>query len=188
MTPITPNKGLLLLDGAQYDNAMDWLHEHYGPDNPQSLFKGTPYEPIAAAGPFLLNASLGSAAYAAWWGGGDLQRGVWLASLKSAHQLLPILQRRLRIVDAHQREFWLRLADGPVLRRAWLAGAQWPAGFWHGVDSVWLRQGGAAACAWENEVPEHDSAPANNGLAAQITLPEPLLQALSLPASTEQPA
>lgn len=186
MISVTPNKGLLLLDGAQYDDAIDWLNEHYGPDNPQSLFKGTPYESIAGAGPFLLNASFGDAAYSGWWGGGDLQRGVWLASLKSANQLLPILQHRLRVFDEQQGEYWLRLADGPALSRAWLAGAQWPAGFWSGVDSVWLRHADSAVCAWKNEGPEYDLAPANSGLAAQITLSELLLQALNLPARMEQ--
>lgn len=186
MTSVIPEKGLLLIDGAQYDVAVDWLYERYGSDNPQSLFKGTPYESIADAGPFLLNASFGDAAYNAWWGGVDLQRGVWLASLKSANQLLPILQRRLRIFDEQQREFWLRLADGPALNRAWLAGVQWPAGFWYGVDSVWLRHADSAVCAWENQRPEYDAVPADDGLTAQITLPEPLLQALSLPARLEQ--
>lgn len=185
MTSVTPTQGLLLLDGARYENATDWLYEHYGADNPQSLFKSTAYEPIGAAGSFLLNASLGSAAYAAWWSGCDLQHGVWLASAKSAQQLLPILQRRLRILDEQQREFWLRLADGAVLSRVWLADAQWPAGFWHGVDSVWLRHDNTPVCAWVNEAPEHDAAPACKGLAAQITLPEPLLHVLSLPAAPE---
>ncbi|MND69958.1 hypothetical protein D3C80_614540 [compost metagenome] len=188
MTSMPPTKGLLLLDGAQYDDAFDCLNQHYGSDNPRPLFKGTPYEPIAGAGPFLLDASFGSAAYSAWWGGGDLQRGVWLATVKSAHQLLPILQRRLRIFDEQQGEYWLRLADGPVLNRAHLAGAQWPAGFWFGVDSVWLRHNGASVCAWTNEAPERDVAPADKGLAAQITLPNALMHALSLPANTEQPS
>ncbi|MEX5688220.1 DUF4123 domain-containing protein [Pseudomonas silesiensis] len=188
MTSVTPEKGLLLLDGARYEDAIDWLYQHYGSDNPQSLFKGTAYESICAAGPFLLDASLGSAAYTAWWGGSDLQHGVWLASTKNAQKLLPTLQRRLRIFDEQQRELWLRLADGAVLNRAWLAGAQWPTGFWFGVDSVWLRHGNEQVCAWENEAPEYDSAPANKGLAAQITLPELLLQALSLPANPEKNA
>ncbi|WP_123501628.1 DUF4123 domain-containing protein, partial [Pseudomonas frederiksbergensis] len=65
MRPVIQNKGLLLLDGAQYEGAIDWLNEHYGADSPQPLFKGTAYEPISPAGPFLLNASIGSAAYAA---------------------------------------------------------------------------------------------------------------------------
>lgn len=185
MTPDVPSNGLLLLDGAQYEDAIDWLHQHYGADAPQSLFKGTAYEPIGAARPFLLNASTGSAAYAAWWGGTDLQHGVWLSTPLSAQQLLPILQRRLRIFDQHQRELWLRLADGLVLRRAWLAGVQWPTGFWFGVESVWLRQGNESVCAWKNQSPETDSAPSNKGLAAQITLPEALLRALSLPADPE---
>ncbi|MGW8464433.1 DUF4123 domain-containing protein [Pseudomonas sp. CLCA07] len=188
MTAETMEKGLLLLDGAQYDDAIDWLGEHYGPDTPQSLFKGTAYEPIARAGPFLLNASLGTVAYTAWWGGRDLQRGVWLATSKSAQQLLPVLQRRLRIFDQQQREFWLRLADGAALNRAWMAGAQWPAGFWCGVDSVWLWHSDSAVCAWKNERAEYDLAPANNGVTAQITLPEALLQALSLPACMEHNA
>lgn len=185
MTSMIPKKGLLLLDGAQYDDAFDWLNEHYGSDSPLSLFKGTAYEPIAGAGPFLLNAAFGSAAYTAWWDDGDLQRGVWLGSLKSAHQLLPILQRRLRIFDEQRREFWLRLADGPALNRARLAGAQWPAGFWCGVENVWLRQSGAPVCAWTNDTPERDSAMADTGLAAQISLPDALLHALSLPTNTE---
>ncbi|MNL46890.1 hypothetical protein D3C87_1696390 [compost metagenome] len=113
---------------------------------------------------------------------------MWLASTKNAQKLLPTLQRRLRIFDEQQRELWLRLADGAVLNRAWLAGAQWPTGFWFGVDSVWLRHGNEQVCAWENEAPEYDSAPANKGLAAQITLPELLLQALSLPANPEKNA
>jgi hypothetical protein len=185
MNAVIPQHGVLLLDGAQYDDAIDWLGLHYGADNPVPLFRGTPYEPIAAAGPFLLNASSGSATHAVWWDDSALQHGVWLAASMSASQLLPILQRRLRIFDEQRREFWLRLADGPALSRAWLAGAQWPAGFWHGVESVWLRQGGTVLCAWQNEVPAFDSAPANNDFAAQIILPDPLLQALSLPARTE---
>ncbi|MNJ52411.1 hypothetical protein D3C77_477450 [compost metagenome] len=185
MTSMPPNKGLLLVDGAQYDDAFNWLNQHYGSDNPLPLFKGTPYEPITGAGPFLLNASPGSAAHTAWWGGADLQRGVWLASQKSAWQLLPFLQRRLRILDEQQREFWLRLADGPALNRARLAGAQWPAGFWCGVESAWLRHGGTSVCAWTNEAPERDAAPADKGLTAQITLPDALMHALSLPAHTE---
>lgn len=186
MTGVPPNKGVLLLDGAQYEDAFNWLHQHYGSDNPWPLFKGTPYEPIAGAGPFVLDASFGSAAFTAWRDGDDLLRGVWLASPKSAWQLLPILQRRLRIFDEQKREFWLRLADGPVLNRARLAGAQWPAGFWYGVDSVWLRPDDAPVCAWTNDAPERDVAPADKGLAAQITLPDALLHALSLPANTER--
>lgn len=186
MTPAIPNKGLLLLDGAEYEDAIDWLNQHYGADAPQSLFKATAYEAISAAGPFLLNASLGNAAHAAWWSGADLQHGVWLASPMCVQQLLPILQRRLRIFDEHQRELWLRLGDGSALHRAWLADAQWPTGFWFGVESVWLRDGNAPVCAWENLAPDVDSAPANKGLAAQITLPELLLHALSLPANPEK--
>lgn len=185
MRPIIPGKGLLLVDGARYENATDWLHEHYGQDQPIALFNGTAYEPISAAGPFLLNASVGSSAYAAW-SGADLQQGVWMASAQSARHLLPILQRRLRVFDKQQQEFWLRLADSAVLRRAFLADARWPAGFWHGVDSVWLWHGNAPVCAWENAAPEFDAAPANQGLAAQITLPELLMQALSLSANPEK--
>lgn len=186
MSPLPPEKGLLLLDGAQFDDAIDWLNTHYGADHPQALFQGTSYEPIAAAGPFILNASRGDAAYSAWWGGSDLQKGVWLGTPMCLAQVLAILQRRLRIHDQQQVEFWLRLADGPALTRAWLAGAQWPTGFWHGVDNVWLHHGGAAVCAWENETPEYDAAPSEQGLAAQITLSDSLLRALSLPANMEQ--
>lgn len=182
------DQGLLLVDGAHYDDAWDWLHQHYGQDQPLSLFQGTAYEPIAAAGPFILNASVGSATYAAWWRGSDLQRGVWLATGERARALLPSLQRRLRIFDEQQREFWLRLADGDALNRARLAGAQWPAGFWHGVDSIWLRQDGEAVCAWENPAPQLDAASADKGLVAHITLSPPLLHTLSLPATTEQPS
>lgn len=185
MNPDNSHKGLLLLDGGRYADAMSWLHEHYGADNPQSLFNGTAYAPISATGPFLLNASLGSAAHNAWWSGADLQHGVWLASQKNAQQLLPMLRRRIRIFDEQRQEFWLRLADGPALTRAWLAGAQWPKGFWCGVESVWLRHGNGAACAWENRHPEYDLAPQPKGLVAQITLSESLLLALSLPAHPE---
>ena len=187
MIASTPETGLLLLDGAQFDDATDWLLQHYGNDQPQSLFKGTAYEPIASAGPFILNASRGDAAHSAWWSGSDLQQGVWLGCEKSARQMLPILQRRLRIFDERKHDFWLRLADGPALGRAWMAGAQWPAGFWHGVDSLWLRQGGTAVCAWVNQTLKLDCAQADKGLAAQITLPDALLHALSLPANTEHP-
>jgi hypothetical protein len=188
MSSSVPNKGLLLIDGAQYEDAVAWLHQHCGADNPQSLFKGTAYEPISAAGPFLLNASKGSASHGAWCSGSDLQQGVWLATPHSARQLIPILQRRLRVFDQQQRELWLRLGDGAALRRAWLAGAQWPTGFWFGVESVWLRERNAPVCAWENQAPEVDSAPGNKGLVAQITLAEPLLHALSLPTNPEKNA
>lgn len=185
MTPPTPNTGLLLLDGAWYEDAFDTLYLKYAADSPQSLFKGTAYEPIGAAGPFLLNASRGSAAHTAWCEGTDLQHGVWLASAHSARQWLPILQRRLRIFDQHQQELWLRLGDGAALRRAWLAGAQWPTGFWAGVESVWLRHADAPVCAWKNPTPDIGCAPAHKGLSAQITLPAPLLHALNLPADPE---
>lgn len=181
----SPNKGLLLIDGSQYKDGTGWLHEHYGPDHPQSLFNRTAYEPISACGPFLLNASIGSATHTAWWSGADLQHGVWLATSKTTQQLLSIMQRRLRIVDEQQQEFWLRLADGPALTRAWMASAQWPKGFWFGVDSVWLRHGNGPVCAWENQHPEYDSAPEEKALVAQITLSESLLLALSLPANPE---
>ncbi|WP_442114089.1 DUF4123 domain-containing protein [Pseudomonas sp. NUPR-001] len=186
MTLTIPDKGLLLLDGAQYDDAVHWLSQHYGSDNPWPLFNGTFYEAIAGSGPFLLDASRGSASHRAWWGGDDLQHGVWLASGQSARQLRAILQRRLRVFDEQQGEYWLRLADGAVLDRARLAGAHWPAGFWYGVDSVWLRHDGVSVCAWNNDAPERDAAPADKGLTAQITLPDALMHALSLPANTEQ--
>ena len=77
------------------------------------------------------------------------------------------------------------LLDGPALTRALMAGAQWPKGFWFGVDSVWLRHGNGPVCAWENQHPEYDSAPEEKALVAQITLSESLLLALSLPANPE---
>lgn len=33
------------------------------------------------------------------------------------------------------REFWLRLGDATQMRQAWLAGAVWPIGFWHGISA-----------------------------------------------------
>ena len=35
MNSDSPNKGLLLINGASYADGMGWLHEHYGADNPQ---------------------------------------------------------------------------------------------------------------------------------------------------------
>jgi hypothetical protein len=179
MNAPTPAQGVLLIDGAQFADAHAWLYQHYAQDSPRALLKGTPYEPIAGSGPFVLNASQGSAAFNAWWSGSNLQRGVWLSTSRNLVELVPILRRRLRIFDEQGDEFWLRLADGHALARSWLTEAQWPAGFWFGIESVWLRHAGRAVCAWTNDHPEHDAAPADLDMTAQFTLSTRLLDALS---------
>src|SRR5690606_12108757 len=156
---------------------------------PRLLLRHTAYEGIAEFGPVLVQADEGSPLYSAWWQGqADLLSAVWLESTMPAERLLKVLQRRLRIHAPDGREFWLRLGDTAPLRKAWLGGAQWPADFWHGVSAVWLQHDGALIPAWPNQNPEVDCAPTDSGLAAQITLDWPLLEALTLTKDSDKEA
>lgn len=186
MTVPSTSKGALLLDGAQYEDALAWLYQSYPSHQPLPLLSSTAYELIAVAGPILIDAPVGSPAYSAWSQGGDMPTAIWLQGDTRAEDLVPILQRRLRIFAPDGREFWLRLADSLPLRQVWLASAQWPDGFWHGVSGVWFRHQGEAICAWVNAQPELDIAPATTGITAQITLDWPVLQALAAPFDTAQ--
>ncbi|MPQ68919.1 MULTISPECIES: DUF4123 domain-containing protein [unclassified Pseudomonas] len=172
--------GFLLIEGTCLDAARAWFRQHYPSHQAVSLLINTPYAAIADAGPFLLETLPGSPMQRDWWqGGSPLDQGVWLSSRLSPVKLFVSLQRRLKVHGAQDREYWLRLGDAGALLRAWESQAPWPAGFWHGVDSVWLRHRGAPLCAWKNTTPEQDAAPANIGFAAQIVLPQALLCALS---------
>jgi|SRR5450830_121474 len=172
--------GFLLIEGVCFDAARAWFRQHYPGHQAVSLLANTPYSSIADAGPFLLEALPGSPLRFDWWqGDSTLGRGIWLSSRLTPAKLFVSLQRRLKVHGAQGREYWLRLGDAGALRRTWESHAPWPAGFWHGVDSVWLRHQGAPLCAWKNTAPEQDAAPANIGLAAQIVLPDALLCALS---------
>lgn len=172
-------KGAILLDGARYDNAMAWLYERYPSDQPLPLLAGTPYSPLADAGPILLPVAAGSSAFQAWWHGSDFCSALWLESQLGVDELFRTLQRRVRIFAPDKREFWLRFADARPMRNAWLAGARWPEGFWHGIDSVWLHHEHVPICAWHNRTPHLDCAPADTSLSAQVTLDWPLLEALA---------
>ncbi|MCQ4326390.1 hypothetical protein CXK94_02455 [Stutzerimonas stutzeri] len=176
--PATGN-GALLLDGARHENATAWLYQRFPTHQPWPLLLGTDYEPIADAGPILLDAPQGSPVYEAWRHGSDIEDGVWLQSDAALDDLQRILQRRLRIFTPERGELWLRLGDACPLYRAWQSGAQWPEGFWHGVQGVWLRDGTGIFCAWHNDRPQQDGAPDDLGIAAQLTLDWPLLQALA---------
>lgn len=177
-SPSTGN-GALLLDGARHEHATAWLYQHLPGHQPWPLLAGTAYESIADAGPILLEAPLGSPPYEAWKHGNEIHDGVWLESDASITTLYRTLQRRLRIFSPDQRELWLRLGDGRPLLHAWKSGTQWPEGFWHCIEGVWLRSGGSAFCAWRNECPQHDLAAGDLGLSAQLTLDWPLLRALA---------
>ena len=172
-------KGALLIDGARYEDAFAWLYQNFPDQQPLPLLQGTPYEPIADAGPILLDAPVGSSIYEAWRSGQSILGGVWLQSDAKASELSFILQRRLRIFTPERRELWLRLGDARPLYRAWQAEAQWPEGFWHKIHAVWLKHESRIVQAWGNEHPDKDSAPANTGLTAQLMLDWPLLEALA---------
>jgi hypothetical protein len=172
--------GVLLIDGAQIENALAWLYQHYPDHQPQPLLLETPYEALMEIGPILLDAPSGSALQRDWAGGvGGLQHGIWLETTQPVNQLFSSLQRRLRIHSPDGREFWLRIADARPLRLVWKAGATWPAGFWHGVSCLWLRNEQGPIKAWINDTPELDCAPRENGLNAQVVLDWPLLEALT---------
>jgi hypothetical protein len=176
---IPGTEGAILLDGARYDDALMWIYEQYPDHQPLPLLAGTPYELLAEAGPILLSAPAGSPAYQAWWQGVDLHSGLWLESRCEVDELFRLLQRRVRILSPDRREFWLRFADAQPMRNAWLTGAQWPEGFWHRIDSIWLHHEHIPTCAWRNQAPHIDCAPADAGLSAQVTLDWPMLEALA---------
>ena len=171
--------GAILIDGAAFNNALAWLYQNYPNHQPRSLLAATPYQALKAVGPILVDAPAGSALQRDWLAGADrLRDAVWMEAQIPINELSAALQRRLRILSPDGREFWLRLADGRPLRRAWEAGAQWPAGFWHGISSVWLYDN-CPVQAWRNLEPELDCAPKPQGLQAQLTLDWPLLEALT---------
>lgn len=173
--------GALLMDGAMFDNAMQWLYGEYVHVTPLLLLRGTDYEAIAEAGPILIETSAGSSIYRHWQSGANgMADASWLESRVPVQTLFASLQRRLRILAPDRREFWLRLGLAEPLRQAWKAGLQWPEGFWFGVDSVWLHHAGSTHRAWNNPSPERDCTRlSGNPLEAQIALGWPLLQALS---------
>lgn len=183
------SRGYLMLDGSRYEQPLRWLYQNYPEHEPRFLLRHTSYADIAEFGPILVVTDEGSVLHEAWWRGeASLRSALWLESALPPEQLFKVLQRRLRIHAPDGREFWLRLGDSGPLRHAWLAGAQWPAGFWHGISSVWLQQDEVPVRAWCNETPEADCAPADNGLMAQITLDWALLEALTLNADSHEEA
>lgn len=186
--PNFSTNGVILLDGARYENAVEWLYQAFPSLQPIPLLLGSAYEPIADAGPILLSAPMGSQAYEAWLHGSDIEHGVWLESDASMDELHRILQRRLCIFTPDKRELWLRLGDARPLHLVWQRRARWPEGFWHQISRIWLQREGGPFCAWHNEQPEKDSAPGDLGVAAQMTLDWPLLEALANPDDTAQDA
>ena len=107
--PMPNGNGAILLDGARYESATAWLYQCFPSHQPRPLLLGTAYEPIADAGPILLDAPVGSMAYDAWRHGTEIKDGLWLESDASMDDLQHILQRRLRIFTPEHRELWLRL-------------------------------------------------------------------------------
>ncbi|VXC12239.1 DUF4123 domain-containing protein [Pseudomonas sp. 9Ag] len=189
MSSVMPDgNGFILLDGARYKHATAWLYQHFPSHQPTPLLLGTAYEAIADGGPILLDASVGSMAYEAWRHGAEIKDGLWLESTASMDDMQRILRRRLRVFTPEHGEFWLRLGDARPLFQAWQRGVQWPEGFWHRISRVWLHHEGKTFCAWQNEHPENDGAPAECGLAAQMTLDWRLLEALAEQNDTAQEA
>lgn len=187
MTNTDSRNGFLLIDGAHFDDALAWFYQHYPSHQPMPLLIGTPYAPIAEAGPILLDAAIGSSIYQAWHNGDEnLKNGVWLQTPQTPNQVFTTLQRRIRIYSPDRREFWLRLGDAAPLRQAWLTGAVWPIGFWHGIDNVWLHHNGSPIRTWNNATPEENCAPNDSGIDAQIILTWPLLEALAPDTDTPQ--
>jgi len=170
--------GIVLLDGALFDDSVTWLYQTFPSHQPLPLLTGTPYEAIADAGTILLEAWQGSPLQQAWWRGDErlADTTIWLETPLTAEQVFVHLQRRLRVQSPDHRSLWLRLGNGEALRHAWLAEAQWPTGFWHGVNSVWLHHQGTPRCAWSNEAPHLDCTDTG---ANEVTLDWLLLQALA---------
>ncbi|WP_371227515.1 DUF4123 domain-containing protein [Pseudomonas sp. QE6] len=171
----------LLIDGARFDDAIQWLYQEYSDLTPLLLLRGTDYEPIAEAGTILIETPTGSPIHRHWQSGANgMSDAVWLESWIPIQALFSSLQRRLRILAPDGREFWLRPGLAEPLRQAWKEGLQWPEGFWFGIDRVSLHHEGSTYCAWSNSTPEHDcTRPSDNPLQAQVVLDWPLLQALS---------
>lgn len=183
------DSGFLLFDGASHRQALVWLCQRFPEHSPRPLLQGTPYEPLAAIGPILLQADAGTPLNDAWQAGQpELEQAVWLRSELPLVALRESLRRRLRILAPDGRVFWLRLADARPLRQAWRSQVQWPAGFWHGVSEVWLRDGEAPILAWHNPHPQLDATQPGPPLEAQITLDWPLLDALAQPEPHPQDA
>jgi len=174
------NSGALLFDGASRKKALAWLSQTYPEHSLRPLLQGTAYKALADIGPILLDADQGSALHVAWLQGSpDLQHAVWLKTRVKLDQLHTSLIRRLRIRSPDGREFWLRLADARPLLNAWRAGSQWPSGFWHGVEEIWLQGSSGPLKAWDNASPELDATRPSQSIDAQITLDWPLLVALA---------
>lgn len=145
--PMPNGNGAILLDGARYESATAWLYQCFPSHQPRPLLLGTAYEPIADAGPILLDAPVGSMAYDAWRHGTEIKDGLWLESDASMDDLQHILQRRLRIFTPEHRELWLRLGDARPLYQAWQRERKWPVGFWHRISRIWLHHEGTIFCA-----------------------------------------
>lgn len=182
-------QGYLLIDGTRFDDAVAWLARSYPGHRFMPLLQATAYAPIAEAGPIILDVPAGSAAQQAWLQGDEnLINGVWLQTQKPMIEVFKILQRRTKIYSPERKEYWLRLGDALPLRQAWLSGANWPPGFWFGIESVWLHHEKVVQRAWTNDLPSIDGAPADTGIDAQIVLDWPLLQALAPDTETPQEA
>ncbi|QNH76599.1 DUF4123 domain-containing protein [Pseudomonas protegens] len=175
--------GALLLDGASQDHILAWLYQHYPSHQPLPLLLETPYAALQESGPILLDAPRHSPLYEGWSSGvTELRHGLWLEARLPAEQLFHCLQRRLQVRSPDSRKFWLRLGDARPLLRAWKAGVEWPRGFWHGIDVLWMRHAQGPIPTWRNHQPELDLVTASDSFDAHITLSWPLLGAL-----TEEP-
>lgn len=174
------NTGALLFDGASRKRALIWLSQTYPGHSAYPLLYNTPYEAMGDVGPVVLNADEGSALHTDWLRGTpDLQHAVWLKTQISHNDLYASLRRRLRVLSPSGSEFWLRLADGRPMLRAWQAQIRWPDGFWYGVSEVWLHDGDEPFSAWKNETAEYDCTRATQDIQAQIVFDWSLLAALA---------
>ncbi|WP_443190163.1 DUF4123 domain-containing protein [Pseudomonas indica] len=180
---VTRRQGYLFVDGLLIEPAMAWCFQ-YLPEcqPPMPLLRGTAYDGMAELGPLLIPVRPGDQADHLWQqADGPLHSAVWLESRLDLFAMQTILLRRLQVRDPKGKPYWLRFYDAYALSRAHQAGLEFPRGFWHGIDAVWLPRDTGPILAWANPHPDDDAAPGDLGVAPQITLDWPLLQALANP-------
>lgn len=175
------SQGYLFVDGLMIEPALAWCFQSLpGCQPPLPLFRGTAYDGLAELGPLLIPVRVGDQADQHWQQPeSPLGLAVWLESRLDAVEMRAVLQRRLQVLSPAGQAFWLRMYDARSLLRAHQAGLEFPKGFWHGIDAVWLQHKTGPFIAWANSYPDEDAAPRDLGIAPQITLDWPLLHALA---------
>lgn len=174
-------QGFLFVDGLLIDPAMAWCFQYLPEcEPPLPLLRGTAYDGMADFGPLLIPVRPGDQADRVWQQvDSPLHHAVWLESRLDPFAMQPILRRRLQVRDPSGQPYWLRFYDARALSRTHHVGLEFPQGFWHGIDAVWLPRDTGPFLAWANPHPDDDAAPRDLDIAPQITLDWPLLQALA---------